>query len=129
MDISLQMGIQFTVVHLQMQKCKTKTHNKEIWGDKQCISILLIMLRQKGFHKERYVCVSNDDYHPPLKERNKKTTEAKISRIHFYEKAENMFLIVHLNVWTVAYSSTFSWKHSCTHLPTDSFALFFRCRW
>lgn len=44
----------------------------------------------------------------PLKERNKKTTEAKISRIHFYEKAENMFLIVHLNVWTVAYSSTFS---------------------
>lgn len=66
------------------------------------------MLRQKGFHKEMYVCVSNDDYHPPLKERNKKTTEAKISRIHFYEKAENMFLIVHLNVWTVAYSSTFS---------------------
>lgn len=42
------------------------------------------------------MCVSNDDYHPPLKERNKKTTEAKISRIHFYEKAENMFLIVTL---------------------------------
>lgn len=54
------------------------------------------------------MCVLNDDYHPPLKERNKKTTEAKISRIHFYEKAEKMFLIVHLNVWTVAYSSTFS---------------------
>lgn len=66
------------------------------------------MPRQKGFHKERYACVSNDDYHPPLKERNKKTTEAKISRIHLYEKAEKMLLIVHLSVWTVANSSTFS---------------------
>ena len=28
---------------------------------------------------ERFRCVSNDDYYTPLKGRNKKTTEAKIT--------------------------------------------------
>ena len=54
------------------------------------------------------MCISNDDYHTLLKGRRNKATETKISRIQFYEKAEKTLLIVHLSVWTVAYSSTFS---------------------
>lgn len=85
--------------------CTFKCKNAK---QKRTIKKTVGLHNQYIFDKERFGSVSNDDYYTPLKGRNKKTTEAKISRIQFYEKAEKMLLIVHLSVWTVAYSSTFS---------------------